>query len=55
MAQRVQFIATVLHEPSLVVLDEPFSDWILLARTSSRRRFGNSPNGVPRCCFVATR
>jgi len=25
MAQRVQFIATVLHEPSLVVLDEPFS------------------------------
>jgi len=25
MAQRIQFIATVLHEPSLVVLDEPFS------------------------------
>ncbi len=25
MAQKVQFIATVLHEPSLIILDEPFS------------------------------
>ena len=25
MAQKVQFIATVLHEPELVILDEPFS------------------------------
>ena len=25
MAQKVQFLATVLHEPDLVVLDEPFS------------------------------
>jgi ABC-2 type transport system ATP-binding protein len=25
MAQKVQFIATVLHEPELIILDEPFS------------------------------
>jgi len=25
MAQKVQFVATVLHEPSLIILDEPFS------------------------------
>lgn len=25
MAQKVQFIATVLHEPDLIILDEPFS------------------------------
>lgn len=25
MQQKVQFIATVLHEPSLIILDEPFS------------------------------
>ena len=25
MAQKVQFIATVIHEPSLLILDEPFS------------------------------
>jgi ABC-2 type transport system ATP-binding protein len=25
MGQKVQFIATVLHEPSLIILDEPFS------------------------------
>lgn len=25
MAQKVQFISTVLHEPSLIILDEPFS------------------------------
>jgi ABC-2 type transport system ATP-binding protein len=25
MAQKVQFIATVVHEPSLIILDEPFS------------------------------
>lgn len=25
MAQKIQFIATVLHEPSLLILDEPFS------------------------------
>lgn len=25
MAQKVQFIATVLHDPSLIILDEPFS------------------------------
>ena len=25
MSQKVQFIATVVHEPSLVILDEPFS------------------------------
>lgn len=25
MAQKVQFIATVLHEPKLIILDEPFS------------------------------
>ena len=25
MAQKIQFIATVLHEPELVILDEPFS------------------------------
>ena len=25
MAQKVQFIAAVIHEPDLVVLDEPFS------------------------------
>ena len=25
MAQKVQFIATVLHEPELLILDEPFS------------------------------
>ena len=25
MAQKVQFIATVVHEPSLLILDEPFS------------------------------
>ncbi len=25
MAQKVQFIVTVLHEPSLLILDEPFS------------------------------
>src|SRR6056297_2765045 len=25
MQQKVQFMATVLHEPSLVILDEPFS------------------------------
>ncbi|MFI5149214.1 MAG: ABC transporter ATP-binding protein [Bacteroidia bacterium] len=25
MAQKVQFIVTVLHEPSLIILDEPFS------------------------------
>ncbi|MEM6831121.1 MAG: ATP-binding cassette domain-containing protein [Bacteroidota bacterium] len=25
MAQKVQFIATVLHEPTLIILDEPFS------------------------------
>lgn len=25
MSQKVQFIATILHEPSLIILDEPFS------------------------------
>jgi ABC-2 type transport system ATP-binding protein len=25
MAQKIQFIATVIHEPSLLILDEPFS------------------------------
>jgi ABC-2 type transport system ATP-binding protein len=25
MAQKVQFVATVLHEPSFIILDEPFS------------------------------
>jgi len=25
MAQKIQFVATVLHEPSLIILDEPFS------------------------------
>ena len=25
MAQKIQFIATVLHEPTLIILDEPFS------------------------------
>ena len=25
MAQKVQFITTVLHEPELLILDEPFS------------------------------
>jgi ABC-2 type transport system ATP-binding protein len=25
MAQKVQFISTILHEPSLIILDEPFS------------------------------
>jgi len=25
MQQKVQFIATVLHDPELVILDEPFS------------------------------
>lgn len=25
MAQKVQFITTVLHEPKLLILDEPFS------------------------------
>ena len=25
MAQKIQFIATVMHEPSLIILDEPFS------------------------------
>ena len=25
MQQKVQFIATVLHDPKLVILDEPFS------------------------------
>ena len=25
MAQKIQFIATVLHEPELLILDEPFS------------------------------
>lgn len=25
MAQKVQFVSTVLHEPSLIILDEPFS------------------------------
>ena len=25
MQQKVQFVATVLHEPDLIILDEPFS------------------------------
>jgi ABC-2 type transport system ATP-binding protein len=25
MAQKVQFISTVMHEPKLIILDEPFS------------------------------
>ena len=25
MAQKIQFISTVLHEPKLIILDEPFS------------------------------
>ena len=25
MAQKVQFISTILHEPALLILDEPFS------------------------------
>ena len=25
MQQKIQFIATVIHEPDLIILDEPFS------------------------------
>lgn len=25
MAQKIQFITTILHEPELLILDEPFS------------------------------
>ena len=25
MAQKIQFIATVIHKPELIILDEPFS------------------------------
>lgn len=29
MGQKLQFVTTVLHEPRLVILDEPFTDWTL--------------------------
>ncbi len=38
MAQKVQFIVTVLHEPELLIFDEPFSGFDPINATSSRRR-----------------
>jgi ABC-2 type transport system ATP-binding protein len=29
MSQKLQFVTTVLHEPKLIILDEPFSGLIL--------------------------
>jgi ABC-2 type transport system ATP-binding protein len=41
MAQKVQFIITVLHEPKLLILDEPFSGFDPSTPTSSSRKFLN--------------
>ena len=42
MAQKVQFIITVLHEPDLLIFDEPFSGFDRSTPSNSSRRFFNS-------------
>jgi ABC-2 type transport system ATP-binding protein len=45
MAQKVQFITTVLHEPKLLILDEPFSGFDPINAELVRQ---------PRSCACAT-
>ena len=46
MAQKVQFIVTVLHEPELLIFDEPFSGFDTL-RLRAVRSWGCA-TGEPR-------
>lgn len=39
MAQKVQFISTVMHEPKLIILDEPFSGFDPVNVNRLLRRF----------------
>lgn len=55
MAQKVQFIASILHEPKFVVLDEPFWAWTRSVRTSSKRKYGHLPPQVRQCSSPATK
>lgn len=60
MAQKIQFIVTVLHQPKLLILDEPFSGFdpvnanlikdeiIELNKKRNFRNFFYTPNGIGR-------
>ena len=55
MQQKVQFIATVIHEPKLLIFDEPFSGFDPTIWRVWRRYVTKSPSSTtPRWCLKAT-
>ena len=58
MAQKVQFITTVVHKPSLLILDEPFSGFdpvnTQIIRDEIGTRYSNSRSPAPLSSFPHT-
>ena len=54
MLQRVQFIAAMMHQPDLLILDEPFSGHDPVSVRLLREHIGASTRAVPRCCCRRT-
>ncbi len=48
MAQKVQFIITVLHRPKLLIFDEPFSGFDPINANILKRRFSVCEMEAPR-------
>ena len=51
MSQKIQFLAAIIHEPDLVILDEPFSGLDPVSRACCASRFWRSTAAAPRVLF----
>lgn len=54
MQQKVQFIATVIHEPKLLIFDEPFSGFDPVNAEQLKREILELQKRVPPFCFLPT-
>ena len=54
MQQKLQFISTVIHEPSFLILDEPFSGLDPVNANRIRERYSDSTVREPLYYFLRT-